>query len=46
MVCRAWGQVRVAKQSIASQRSRPRMGKAISVQLDVPERAVQEWFGN
>ena len=42
---RAWGQVRAAKLSIAGQRSRPRMGKAISIQLEVPERAVQEWFG-
>ncbi len=42
--CRDWGMVKHVKDQIQSQRHRPRMGKAISIMLELNERTVQEWF--
>ncbi|KAK9864835.1 hypothetical protein WJX84_006812 [Apatococcus fuscideae] len=41
---RDWGMVKHVKDQIQAQRHRPRMGKAISIMLQLNERTVQEWF--
>ena len=44
VLCRDWGMVKHVKDQIQAQRHRPRMGKAISIMLQLNERTVQEWF--
>lgn len=42
---RQWGVVRKVKDEISSRKDRPRVGKAISIMLDVEESVTREWFG-
>lgn len=42
---RQWGAVSNVKETIASRRDRPRVGRAISIMLDISESACREWFG-
>ena len=43
-VCRAWGKVKDVTSLIASSKSRPRVGKAISIPIELPEDVLREWF--
>lgn len=41
---RAWGKVKDVTSLIASSKSRPRVGKAISIPIELPEDVLREWF--
>lgn len=41
---RQWGMVGHVKDTISAAKNRPRVGKAISVMLDVDPSIVNEWF--
>jgi Domain of unknown function (DUF3067) len=43
-VNRQWGMVGHVKDTISAAKNRPRVGKAISVMLDVDPSIVNEWF--
>jgi hypothetical protein len=40
----AWGVVRSVQSQLAATRERPRVGKAVSIMLDVPEDKAREWI--
>lgn len=42
---RQWGVVTKVKDAISSRRNRPRVGKAISIMLDLDDSLIREWFG-
>ena len=42
--CRAWGKVKQVKEHIAASKTGPRVGKAISVILDLDDETIKEWF--
>ena len=42
---RAWGMVDTVQTQLAVLKERPRVGKAVSIILDVPEEKVKEWVG-
>ncbi|DBB14732.1 TPA: hypothetical protein ACH3X3_004347 [Trebouxia sp. C0006] len=41
---RAWGKVKQVKEHIASSKTGPRVGKAISIILDLDDDTIREWF--
>lgn len=41
---RAWGKVKQVKEQIASSKTGPRVGKAISIILDLDDDTIREWF--
>lgn len=41
---RAWGKVKQVKEHIAASKTGPRVGKAISVILDLDDETIKEWF--
>ncbi|KAK9814230.1 hypothetical protein WJX72_002603 [[Myrmecia] bisecta] len=41
---RAWGAVKTVKDQVAAVKQRPRVGKAVSIILDVDEQTVRDWF--
>jgi hypothetical protein len=41
---RAWGRVQEVKDKIATSKNRPRVGKAISIMLDLPDDVIREYF--
>ncbi len=41
---RAWDKVDVVKDDIMARKERPRVGKAVSVMLDLTETQWKEWF--
>lgn len=41
---RAWGKVKQVKDQIASSKQGPRVGKAISIILDLDDETIREWF--
>lgn len=41
---RAWGKVKYVKEQIAASKNGPRVGKAISVILDLDDETIKEWF--
>lgn len=43
-ICRAWGKVKQVKEHIASSKTGPRVGKAISIILDLDDDTIREWF--
>ena len=42
-VLRAWGAVDHVKRAIASTREKPRVGKAVSIMIDLPSTLADEW---
>jgi hypothetical protein len=40
----AWGVVRSVQSQLTATRERPRVGKAVSIMLDVPEDKAREWI--
>ena len=44
MLCRAWGKVKYVKEQIAASKNGPRVGKAVSVILDLDDETIKEWF--
>lgn len=43
-LCRQWGMVRHVKDAVSTAKNRPRVGKAISILLDVDPAVVNDWF--
>jgi hypothetical protein len=41
----AWGVVGAFSDQLAATKERPRVGKAVSIMLDVPADRVAEWLG-
>lgn len=41
---RQWGMVRHVKEAVSAAKNRPRVGKAISILLEVNPAVVNEWF--
>lgn len=41
---RAWGKVKLVQDDIMARKERPRVGKAVSVMLDLDEVQWREWF--
>ncbi len=41
---RAWGVVATVTNALTSTKERPRVGKAVSIMLDVPLERVNEWL--
>ena len=44
LLSRAWGKVKQVKDQIASSKQGPRVGKAISIILDLDDETIREWF--
>lgn len=44
MSCRAWGKVKYVKEQIKASKTGPRVGKAISIILDLDDETIREWF--
>lgn len=42
--CRQWGMVGHVKEAISARRDRPRVGKAISILLNLDPEVMNEWF--
>ena len=42
--CRAWGKVKYVKEQIKTSKTGPRVGKAISIILDLDDETIKEWF--
>lgn len=40
----SWGAVTTVQSQIAATKERPRVGKAVSIMLDVPEEKAREWI--
>lgn len=40
----SWGAVTTVQSQLASTKERPRVGKAVSIMLDVPEDRAREWI--
>lgn len=43
-LCRAWGMVNHILEGIAGRKERPRVGKAVSIFLELDENIINEWF--
>lgn len=41
---RAWGKVKYVKEHIKASKTGPRVGKAISIILDLDDETIREWF--
>lgn len=44
IMCRAWGRVKHVKEQIASSKTGPRVGRAVSIALDLDDDTIREWF--